>query len=39
MNKFITALALIATATTATSETFSADVWADNWFKMRIDGS
>ncbi|WP_394152100.1 PEBP family protein [Loktanella salsilacus] len=25
-------------ATTATAETFSADVWADNWFEMRVDG-
>lgn len=25
-------------ATTAGAETFSSDVWADNWFEMRIDG-
>ncbi|SOH95528.1 hypothetical protein SAMN06273572_11221 [Monaibacterium marinum] len=25
-------------ATSAMAETFSADVWADNWFEMRIDG-
>lgn len=22
----------------ASAETFSADVWADNWFEMRVDG-
>ena len=26
-------------ATTVGAETFSADVWADNWFAMRIDGT
>ena len=26
-------------ATTANAETFSSDVWADNWFEMRIDGT
>ena len=26
-------------ATAAGAETFSADVWADNWFEMRIDGT
>ncbi|WP_231579697.1 PEBP family protein [Pseudorhodobacter antarcticus] len=31
-------LALIAAATSASAETFSADVWADNWFAMRING-
>lgn len=32
-----TALALILPAI-ASAETFSADVWADNWFEMRVDG-
>ena len=34
------ALAIFAAliATHASAETFSADVWADNWFEMRIDG-
>lgn len=26
-------------ATAATAETFSSDVWADNWFEMRINGT
>ncbi|MEY8120799.1 PEBP family protein [Falsihalocynthiibacter sp. BN13B15] len=26
-------------ATAATAETFSSDVWADNWFELRIDGT
>ena len=34
-----TALGLLALSGVALSaETFSADVWADNWFEMRIDG-
>lgn len=32
-----TALALILPAI-APAESFSADVWADNWFEMRVDG-
>lgn len=38
MMRLFPAFALIAMATTATSENFSADVWADNWFEMRING-
>ena len=34
-----TALALVfLSAIPAAADTFSADVWADNWFEMRIDG-
>ncbi|MEP3331054.1 PEBP family protein [Sedimentitalea sp.] len=33
------ALLLALSATHATAETFSADVWADNWFEMRINGA
>lgn len=34
------ALVWLATTTTGLSaETFAADVWADNWFEMRINGS
>ena len=32
----LAALCLFSTAVSA--ETFSADVWADNWFAMRING-
>ena len=35
----VLALACAATPTFALAETFSADVWADNWFEMRIDGA
>lgn len=28
----------IVTATSGGAETFSADVWADNWFELRVDG-
>lgn len=39
MRTALTSLILTAiTAATANAETFSADVWADNWFEMRIDG-
>lgn len=39
MNRQLAALLMCSTvATTATAETFSADVWADNWFEMRVDG-
>lgn len=39
MNRQLGALLMCSTvATTATAETFSADVWADNWFEMRVDG-
>ncbi|MGJ8611089.1 MAG: PEBP family protein [Octadecabacter sp.] len=39
--KCTTSLTLILALTAATvgAETFSADVWADNWFEMRIDGT
>lgn len=34
-----TAMTLLSLYTTvACAETYSADVWADNWFEMRIDG-
>lgn len=40
MKRVITTLILFAASTTALSaETFFADVWADNWFEMRIDGA
>lgn len=40
MKRIIAMSALLCVATTALSaETFSADVWADNWFEMRIDGT
>ncbi|MCF2870345.1 PEBP family protein [Octadecabacter sp. G9-8] len=38
MIRFLPTIALMAMTTTATAETFSADVWADNWFEMRING-
>ena len=39
MRLSIAALALLGLAPAALhAETFSADVWADNWFEMRIDG-
>ena len=39
MNRIIAASAsLLLSATALCAETFSADVWADNWFEMRIDG-
>ncbi len=31
-------LSLCLTALPAVAETFSADVWADNWFELRVDG-
>lgn len=39
MIRLTTILAVIATTSSATAETFTADVWADNWFEMRIDGA
>ena len=33
-----TSLILLVSTTALSAETFSADVWADNWFEMRIDG-
>lgn len=39
MHRAFTSLVLLSACATALSaETFSADVWADNWFEMRIDG-
>lgn len=39
MKHLIPALALASLLPAAlAAETFSADVWADNWFEMRIDG-
>lgn len=39
MRSALTALILTGmTTTTVSAETFSADVWADNWFEMRING-
>ena len=38
MLRTIYALTLITAATATHAETFSADVWADNWFEMRING-
>ncbi|SNT20290.1 PEBP family protein [Tropicimonas sediminicola] len=40
MIRSISALMFVSfSATTLSAETFSADVWADNWFEMRIDGA
>lgn len=39
MKLILSSLALLATSVLPLSaETLSADVWADNWFEMRIDG-
>lgn len=39
INRSLAAVLLCSISTIAVgSETFSADVWADNWFEMRIDG-
>jgi hypothetical protein len=38
MTRIFPTLALIAAATAISADTFSADVWADNWFEMRING-
>jgi hypothetical protein len=40
MKHFATTSALLLISTTAlAAESFSADVWADNWFEMRINGT
>ncbi|WP_299407177.1 PEBP family protein [uncultured Roseobacter sp.] len=40
MKSVVSALILLTVSGTAFSaETFSADVWADNWFEMRINGA
>ncbi|MEP2642030.1 PEBP family protein [Roseobacter sp.] len=40
MKSILTTLALLASsAVPIYAEPFSADVWADNWFEMRIDGT
>lgn len=36
--RMIFAFALLSSTTAVSAETYSADVWADNWFEMRIDG-
>jgi len=39
MNPLPVSLALLAlSASPLSAETFSADIWADNWFEMRING-
>lgn len=38
IRSFATFTALALSVTALSAETFSADVWADNWFEMRIDG-
>ena len=38
MTRIFPTLALIAAAAATSADTFSADVWADNWFEMRING-
>lgn len=39
MRRTITGLTLLSlSATPALAETFSADVWADNWFELRVNG-
>ncbi|WP_380054268.1 PEBP family protein [Falsihalocynthiibacter sp. SS001] len=40
MRHFLTTICLAAiTASAANAEEFSADVWADNWFELRVDGA
>lgn len=39
MPRLLTALALLATPLPALAEDFTADIWADNWFEMRVDGA
>ena len=40
MKRIISTSALLFLSTTILSaESFSADVWADNWFEMRINGT
>ncbi|MFY0681200.1 MAG: PEBP family protein [Thalassovita sp.] len=38
MLRTFTTLALMTATTSVAADTFSADVWADNWFEMRING-
>lgn len=39
MKTYLTAAALVLLASTSVSaETYSVDVWADNWFEMRVNG-
>ncbi|MCF2905155.1 PEBP family protein [Octadecabacter sp. CECT 8868] len=39
MRQIVPAFALLLTSTAALqAETYAVDVWADNWFEMRIDG-
>ncbi len=37
-NAIGTVAILLASANVAMAETFTADVWADNWFELRVDG-
>lgn len=39
LKHMIALLLILSGGTTAMAETFAADVWADNWFEMRIDGT
>ncbi|MEL6569654.1 MAG: PEBP family protein [Pseudomonadota bacterium] len=34
----LTTFCLVLAALPATADTYSADVWADNWFELRVDG-
>lgn len=34
----LTSAVILSSSIAATAETYSADVWADNWFEMRING-
>jgi len=38
MKHTITTMALCLASSVLSAETFTADVWADNWFEMRING-
>lgn len=38
MKPFIATALLVLSVVSARAEVFSADVWADNWFEMRING-
>lgn len=36
---FLTAALCVAAPLALQAETYSADVWADNWFEMRVNGT
>ena len=38
MTRLIAALILVAGPTIGQAEQFTTDIWADNWFEMRVDG-